>query len=236
MNDYCGKNFEIFIAKRVQCNERIARLAREGFHDNESKNCYLLMDWIKYNSLSTWIRKKGQDNGDIIRSIIKVIKVIHERGWLHRDTKPENILVENESPLSLLITDFGLSSKISSNPSDKRGAPEVLKMQPQNESADWRSMGHLIYSCYEEYLLQPLKLCLKVILVEIEHKLQMIKDGNEPVINKIIERGYADVLAMDISIDITIDNGQFSIVSIALSIVSIVIDVLQISIKLKWKD
>ncbi|CAI2180676.1 16256_t:CDS:2, partial [Funneliformis geosporum] len=67
-------------------------------------------------------------------------------------------------------------------------------MQPQNESADWWPLGHLIYSCYEgEYLLQPAKLCVKDILVEIDHRLQMIKDGNEPVINKMIKGGHADV-------------------------------------------
>ncbi|CAI2180674.1 16255_t:CDS:2 [Funneliformis geosporum] len=176
--------------------------AHEIFQDYESKNNYLIMDWIRYKSLSTWIKKKGQDKGDIIRNIIKclgpVLNSIHERGWLHRDIKPENILVENESPLVLLITDFGMSCKISSNPSDKNGtplfcAPEVWQNNPQNESTDWWSMGHLIYCCYEgEYLLKPVKLGLKEMLMEIEHRLQTIKDGDEPVINKMIEGGHED--------------------------------------------
>ncbi|CAI2164391.1 282_t:CDS:2 [Funneliformis geosporum] len=37
------------------------------------------------------------------------------------EIKPENILVENKSPLVIfLITDFGMSSKISSNLNDKK--------------------------------------------------------------------------------------------------------------------
>ena len=65
--------------------------------------------------------------------------------------------------------------------------------------------------------------------------MQLLQGGMVPAHTSIAMQPTS-VLAMDISIDITINNGQFSIVSIALSIVSIVIDVLQISIKLKWKD
>ncbi|CAI2169570.1 10866_t:CDS:10 [Funneliformis geosporum] len=177
--------------------------AREGFHDTKSNNYYLIMDWVKHNSLSTWIQKRSQDDGEILRNIIKCLvpslKLIHDNGWLHRDIKPDNILVENESPLSLIITDFGLSRRLSSNPSDASGtplycAPEVLQKKPQRESADWWSLGQLIFSIYKgACLLRPVKVGLQEILLEIDHRLQIIKDGNEPNINKMIKSGNADV-------------------------------------------
>ncbi|CAI2187619.1 19083_t:CDS:10 [Funneliformis geosporum] len=160
--------------------------AREGFHDNQLKNYYLIMDWVEHNSLSTWIQKKGHVNSEAIRSIIKC---------LVPNLKPENVLVNNENPLSLLFTDFGLSSKLSSNPSDARGtpllcAPEVLLKSLQNESTDWWSLGHLIFNCYKGgYLLQPIKAGVKELLAEIDHKLLIIKEGKEPVINRMIKEG-----------------------------------------------
>ncbi|CAI2187377.1 3204_t:CDS:10 [Funneliformis geosporum] len=161
-------------------------VAREGFHDNQLKNYYLIMDWVEHNSLSTWIQKKGHVNSEAIRSIIKC---------LVPNLKPENVLVNNENPLSLLFTDFGLSSKLSSNPSDARGtpllcAPEVLLKSLQNESTDWWSLGHLIFNCYKGgYLLQPIKAGVKELLAEIDHKLLIIKEGKEPVINRMIKEG-----------------------------------------------
>ncbi|CAI2175153.1 13909_t:CDS:10, partial [Funneliformis geosporum] len=171
--------------------------AHEIFHDKESNNNYLIMDWVRHNSLLTWIQKQAHVNVDTMRSIIKCLvpnlKLIHEKGWLHRDIKPDNILVNNENPLSLLFTDFGLSSKLSSNPRDARGAPEVLKKNFQNESADWWSLGHLIFYCYEKgFLLQPVKAGVKDLLAEIDYRLQIIKDGKEPVINRMLESGHAD--------------------------------------------
>ncbi|CAI2175155.1 13910_t:CDS:2 [Funneliformis geosporum] len=51
----------------------------------------------RHNSLTTWIKKQVPDN------------------------------VENERPLSLLITDFGLSRRLSSNPSEASGTPLFCK-------------------------------------------------------------------------------------------------------------
>ncbi|CAG8688425.1 13561_t:CDS:2, partial [Funneliformis caledonium] len=165
--------------------------AHERFHDDQSENDYLIMDWVRHNSLSTWIKKQDYVDGDTMRSIIKC---------LVPSLKPDNILVDNENPLSLLFTDFGLSCKLSSNPRDAKGtpllcAPEVLQKNLQNESSDWWSLGHLIYYCYKGgFLLQPVKIGVKDLLAEIDYRLQLIKDGKEPVINRMVERGLADVV------------------------------------------
>ncbi|CAG8529101.1 6270_t:CDS:10 [Funneliformis mosseae] len=136
--------------------------AHERFHDDQSENDYLIMDWVRHNSLSTWTKQDYVD-GDTMRN-------------------------------------FGLSCKLSSNPRDAKGtlllcAPEVLQKNLQNESSDWWSLGHLIYYCYKGgFLLQPVKIGVKDLLAEIDYRLQLIKDGKEPVINRMVERGLTDVV------------------------------------------
>lgn len=50
----------------------------------------------------------------IIKSILQAVKYMHEKGIVHRDMKPANILIEDVNNFSTIkITDFGLSAMIS---------------------------------------------------------------------------------------------------------------------------
>ena len=66
--------------------------------------------------------------------IIKSLKILHEKGIIHCDIKPENILVGNDFGLKLI--DFGFSQKLNKNSnniiftnegSDRYSAPEIKK-------------------------------------------------------------------------------------------------------------
>lgn len=50
----------------------------------------------------------------IIQSLLRAVKYMHEKGIVHRDMKPANILIEDIDDFSTIkITDFGLSAMIS---------------------------------------------------------------------------------------------------------------------------
>lgn len=68
------------------------------------------------------MERKKQENeafsdleaSQIIKSILKAVRYIHDKDIVHRDLKPANILIEDVSNFSTVkITDFGLSAMIS---------------------------------------------------------------------------------------------------------------------------
>jgi serine/threonine protein kinase len=51
----------------------------------------------------------------IIRQIIEGIKYLHDNDIVHRDVKPENILMTDLSPMArVVLTDFGSAKRLNS--------------------------------------------------------------------------------------------------------------------------
>ncbi|XP_063107247.1 ribosomal protein S6 kinase-related protein isoform X3 [Cavia porcellus] len=83
--------------------------------------------------------------------LVLVLCYLHDLGIIHRDVKMENVLVDERGHLKL--TDFGLSRYL---PQGTRAyticgtlqymAPEVLSGGPYNHTADWWSLGVLLFS------------------------------------------------------------------------------------------
>jgi len=79
------------------------------------------------------------------------LKIFNELGIMHRDLKPQNILLSDLSDSAILkIADFGfakfaedLSSTICGSPMYM--APEIIKNQPYNESVDLWSLGIILW-------------------------------------------------------------------------------------------
>ncbi|XP_007935748.1 ribosomal protein S6 kinase-related protein [Orycteropus afer afer] len=83
--------------------------------------------------------------------LVLVLCYLHDLGIIHRDVKMENILLDERGHLKL--TDFGLSRHLPQGAQAyticgtlQYMAPEVLSGGPYNHSADWWSLGILLFS------------------------------------------------------------------------------------------
>jgi serine/threonine protein kinase len=110
--------------------------------------CYLVMEYVEGSSLRQLLKEKSvapRDVLDFVPQIGEALQFAHESGIVHRDVKPENILIDRRNRVRLV--DFGLAkllgSQAQSSPEDHRivgtrgyMAPELLSML---ESVDHRA-------------------------------------------------------------------------------------------------
>ncbi len=95
----------------------------------------------------------------ICRQLFSGVAAIHEAGIIHRDIKPNNVMLDRRGPeLHIWITDFGLARLYESEMSlASMGtvagtpgylAPELLKGQPPSQASDIFALGVVIYQIF----------------------------------------------------------------------------------------
>ena len=173
------KNGKSYAMKALRWNgqydntsEKLERFAREAeilmrinnthvvkiFEHNLSKpdeNPYIIMEYVKGLSLTECLNRKMfniNQKISIIQQIAEGIECVHKCGVLHRDIKPDNILITDD--ITAKITDFGVShvsdscltmdDEILGSPSYM--APESFsEMKKTDERSDIFSIGVLSY-------------------------------------------------------------------------------------------
>lgn len=83
---------------------------------------FIVMDLVPGIPLSRYAKQYRQRDGEIplqhvvelLRPVAKALDYAHGRGVLHRDVKPENILVQPEPYFEVTLIDFGLAATIRS--------------------------------------------------------------------------------------------------------------------------
>lgn len=161
MGNWDGVDRELAVLRKLH-HPRIVRL--KGFY--EDKECYyLLMEFVSGGDLMDFVAAHGsvgEDAGrEITRQVLEAIAYIHSRGISHRDLKPDNILIEQDDPVLVKLTDFGLA-KVQGNGTFMKTfcgtlayvAPEVIGGKNDNTEeekneysslVDMWSMGCLVY-------------------------------------------------------------------------------------------
>ncbi|XP_075052916.1 ribosomal protein S6 kinase-related protein isoform X2 [Mixophyes fleayi] len=119
------------------------------------RHLFIMCNYCSYGDLySLWMSAKYIDE-DTVRlfaaELVSVLVYLHDLGIIHRDVKMENILLDERGHLKL--SDFGLSRHV---PFGERAyticgtlqymAPEVLSGGPYGHSADWWSLGVLLFA------------------------------------------------------------------------------------------
>ena len=151
---------EIAILKK--CNHKNIIKLYEILHDNKKDKLYLILEYVQngtimiYNEdedtfqINEHFYKNNDPNSDytedeirkIIRQIILGIDYLHNNGVIHRDIKPDNILLNENNKVK--ITDFNLSALLTNSKEDiiTKGnlgtkyfrAPEVCKDENENSN------------------------------------------------------------------------------------------------------
>ena len=125
--------------------------------DEDGPVLFIVMEWVEGRSMRSWLDEYGRFSVDVsvdlVQQLLSAVGVAHDLGVVHRDIKPDNILISNRGKTKIL--DFGISKLVD----DKQRltatgsmvgtpaymAPEQVKGENIDARADIYSLGMILY-------------------------------------------------------------------------------------------
>ncbi|MCP1102744.1 serine/threonine protein kinase [Aequitasia blattaphilus] len=109
---------------------------------------YMVMELVEGATLKEYIRKKGRlsfkETISIAIQMCNGINAAHEAGLIHRDIKPQNIIISQEGKVK--VTDFGIAKAITSNTISSNAMGSVHYTSPEQARGGYSDMRSDIYS------------------------------------------------------------------------------------------
>ncbi len=122
----------------------------------EDGTYYIAMEYLPGGTLKDRIMSKGalpaRTAAAVALQIAEALQVAHERGVVHRDIKPHNILITESGDVK--VTDFGIARAASSSTMTRTGSilgtahyisPEQAMGEPVGPASDLYSLGVVLY-------------------------------------------------------------------------------------------
>ncbi|XVQ88874.1 protein kinase domain-containing protein [Microbispora siamensis] len=130
-------------------------------HDviEEDDRPWIIMQLVPSRSLGQVIREDGplspERTVEIGLQILDALRAAHRQGVLHRDVKPENVLLTDDS--RVVLTDFGIARLEADSTMTRTGlvgtpafiAPERLRGEAAQRESDLWSLGATLYTAVE---------------------------------------------------------------------------------------
>ena len=111
---------------------------------DEDNMHFIILEYVEGTTLNKYIKAKGkltnEETVDISLQIAKGLLAAHKKGIIHRDIKPQNIVIRKDGMAK--ITDFGIARAISSTTKNISVIGTVHYISPEqarNENIDFRS-------------------------------------------------------------------------------------------------
>jgi serine/threonine protein kinase len=137
-----------------------------GFVQRSGKEPYLVTKFEEGGSLAEHLERHGalpaDVSADITKQILSALDVAHQRGVVHRDLKPDNVLIRAKVARDVvphcLVTDFGiakveggLNSKLTKMGAfvgtPEYAAPEQFEAKPPSPATDVFAAGGVLFHC-----------------------------------------------------------------------------------------
>ena len=145
----------LFLEKRILMNFDHPFIVKVHSAFQSPRKLYLVMEYCRFKDLGQYLTKFEKmpeyQARILIAEVVLAVEELHRRNIIHRDIKPDNILIDEDGHIK--ITDFGLSKdnigkhQLTSTfcGSIAYLPPEVVKRVGHGQQADWYLVGELLF-------------------------------------------------------------------------------------------
>ncbi|MCZ6795210.1 MAG: serine/threonine-protein kinase [Planctomycetota bacterium] len=178
-------------------------IARVYYTAEENGLYYIVMGFVDGVDLRSVVREKGplplRKALEIIRQVAEVLAFSHDRGIVHRDIKPGNVMIAKSG--EIVLTDFGIASLLSDGGVHRKRketsgtpsymSPEQIRGEIVDGRSDLYSLGATLYSLVTGkppfQATNPQKMARKVLQEAPPRLSQLLPDVPKKVV-KLAER------------------------------------------------
>jgi serine/threonine-protein kinase len=127
-------------------------------YQGNTSGAFLVMEYVDGEALSRRLHRFGRLDPvrtmNLVAQAADALQAAHDRGVVHRDIKPGNLLVTADD--TLVLTDFGIARSAASTPLTATGAvigtpsylaPEQVLGKPATPLSDVYALGVVAYEC-----------------------------------------------------------------------------------------
>ena len=154
---------------------------------SEDGTYYIAMEYLPGGTLKDRILRAGalpaRTAAAVALQIAEALRCAHERGVIHRDIKPHNILITESGDVK--VTDFGIARAASSSTMTRTGSilgtahyisPEQAMGEPVGPASDLYSLGVVLYEMLTGHLPYDADTPLGIAMKHVNGRLQRPKE------------------------------------------------------------
>jgi serine/threonine protein kinase len=159
---------------------------------------YIVMEYVPGKTLKAMIRDRGalykEEAVDIMKQLVSATAEAHRRGIIHRDIKPQNVIVKADGTVKVL--DFGIAMLTQGNMQLTQSnsvmgsvhylAPELARGESASAQSDIYALGIVLYEMLTGEVPFKADSAVQVALMHMRNEMPSVRDFN-PAIPQSLE-------------------------------------------------